>query len=57
MGGQDFNSDGAVEPGIACTVNLAHAARTYGRLDFIGTESRTRDERHGRAPERLFQWR
>ena len=36
--GQDFDGDGAVETGVASFVHLAHASRSNGGEDFIGTE-------------------
>ena len=36
---QDLDRDRAIEAGVACAVDLAHAARADGRLDDVGTEA------------------
>jgi hypothetical protein len=38
MCGQDFDGDGAVEPGIARPIHFAHAAGAQRRLNFIRAE-------------------
>lgn len=44
--GKDFDSDGAVQPRVARLVDLPHAARAQGRLDFVGTELCARGQGH-----------
>ena len=36
--GQDFDGDGAVKPGVAGFVDLAHPSRAKRGDDFVGTE-------------------
>ncbi len=41
-----LDGDDAVEPGVECLENLAHAADANGRDDFVGTEPGTGREEH-----------
>jgi hypothetical protein len=50
MGGENLDGNGAVETGVAGTIDLAHASRTKRRLDFIGTEFCARSKSHGCTP-------
>ena len=44
--GQDLNRHGAIEPGVARLVDLAHAPRPDGAQDFIGTKALAGGEGH-----------
>jgi hypothetical protein len=37
---KDLDGDGAIEPGVDRSIDLAHAAGADERRDFIGSESR-----------------
>jgi hypothetical protein len=43
---QDLDRDRAIEAGVACAVDFAHAARAEGRLDDVGTEAGSGGEGH-----------
>ena len=47
MGGQHFDSHGAVEARVLRLVDLAHAAGANGREDLVVAESRSSAEFHG----------
>ncbi len=36
--GEDFDSNGAIEPGVPSLVNLTHATCTQRCQDFVGTQ-------------------
>ncbi len=46
VGRQEFDGDGAVQPGVACLVHFTHSARADGRLDFVRPEARSRRQTH-----------
>src|SRR6185503_11445717 len=52
---QDLDGDAAVEPGVACAVDLPHPARAERRNDLVWTEARSWGEFHGaaRVPQRV----
>jgi hypothetical protein len=37
----DLDCHVAIQPGVMCTINFTHAARTDGREDFVGSEMRS----------------
>ncbi len=43
---QNLDSYGAVEPGVAGAVNLAHATGAEGGKNFVGAEAHPGDQRH-----------
>ena len=43
---QDLDRDRAIEAGVACAVDFAHAPRADGRLDDVGTEAGSGGEGH-----------
>src|ERR1700688_3458330 len=45
-GGERFDRESATEPGIACSVDFAHAAGAQQRFDLIGAELAAWKERH-----------
>jgi hypothetical protein len=49
-GRQDLNRDTSVEASVTSAVDLAHAACSERRLDFIGAEFRARGENHPCTP-------
>jgi len=53
--GQDLDGDGAVEAGITGLLDLAHAARTDGRLDLVGSQARAGCEAHGTSVATTWQ--
>ena len=46
---QDFDGDGAVQPGVAGFIDLTHAARAEGREDFVRAELLSRGDGHAGA--------
>jgi hypothetical protein len=44
--GEDLQGHGPVEPRVERLVDFAHPARAEGRDDFVGPETRSRDQRH-----------
>ena len=50
MGGENLDGNGAVETGVAGTVNLGHTACAERRLDFIGPEFCARSKSHRYTP-------
>jgi hypothetical protein len=44
--GEDFDSDGAIQAGVASFVNFAHPTRTDGGLDFVRPETSAGTESH-----------
>jgi hypothetical protein len=47
LGSEHLDGDDAIEPRIACLVDLAHPAATEQRQNFIGTETGTGRNSHG----------
>lgn len=50
MSSQNFDGYSTIQARVPGTVNLSHAARPQGRLDFIRTEFRARSKCHRVAP-------
>src|SRR5215831_20848984 len=46
MCGENLDCDGALEPGVFCTVDFSHAARAQRRIDFIRPQFCPLSERH-----------
>jgi hypothetical protein len=46
MSGENLDGNGAIETRVFRAIDLAHAPRAEGRLDFIGTKFRARGEGH-----------
>src|SRR5262245_17489694 len=55
MLGQHFDRDEAIEPAIARSVDLAHAARAKWRHDLVWAERGTGRQRHGRICRELYR--